>query len=45
VDEYLEPQGRFRHLFKGEDGAAIRKQIQEYTDRKWEGLLKRAGEA
>lgn len=45
VEEFLEPQGRFKHLFKGEDGAAIRKQIQEHTDRKWERLLKNAGEA
>ncbi len=45
VDEYLKLQGRFRHLFKGEEGAEIRKQIQEYTDRKWEQLLKKAGQA
>jgi len=45
VEAYLEPQGRFKHLFKGEEGAAIRKEIQEYTDRKWERLLKLAGDA
>jgi len=42
VEEFLEPQGRFKHLFKGEDGAEIRKQIQQYVDRKWEALLKKA---
>ena len=45
VDEYLNAQGRFRHLFKGEDGAAIRQTIQENVDRKWDLLLKKAGEA
>jgi pyruvate ferredoxin oxidoreductase beta subunit len=45
VDEYLSRQGRFRHLFKGEEGAKVRKEIQEYVDRKWERLLKKCGEA
>lgn len=45
VEEFLEPQGRFKHLFKGEAGAEIRKQMQAYVDRKWEALLKKAGEA
>ncbi len=45
VEEYLKRQGRFKHLFKGEDGAEIIKGIQEYTDRKWDALLKKAGEA
>lgn len=45
VDEFLSRQGRFRHLFKGEEGAQVRKEIQEYTDRKWESLLKKCGEA
>jgi pyruvate ferredoxin oxidoreductase beta subunit len=45
VDEFLSRQGRFRHLFKGDEGAQVRKEIQEYTDRKWESLLKKCGEA
>ena len=45
VDEYLSRQGRFRHLFKGEEGAKVRNEIQEYVDRKWERLLKKCGEA
>ena len=43
VDEYLQVQGRFRHLFKGEEGAAIRVQMQEWVDHKWELLLKKCG--
>ena len=45
VDEYLQPQGRFKHLFKGDEGAQMRKRIQENTDRKWDQLLKKCGEA
>ena len=45
VEEYLEPQGRFRHLFKGDEGAAVRQKIQEWVDHKWERLLQRCGEA
>ena len=45
IEVYLEKQGRFRHLFKGEEGAAVRKQMQEYVDRKWDHLLKLAGDA
>lgn len=45
VDEYLSKQGRFRHLFKDAEGEAIRKQIQDWVDYKWEQLLKRCGEA
>ena len=45
IEEFMQPQGRFRHLFKGDEGEAIRKQIQEYVDRKWETLLKKAGDA
>jgi pyruvate ferredoxin oxidoreductase beta subunit len=45
VDEYLKLQGRFRHLFKGDEGEAVRKTIQEDVDRKWDILLKKCGEA
>lgn len=45
VDEYLKTQGRFRHLFKDEDGTAVRQQFQDYVDHKWETLLKKCGEA
>lgn len=45
VDEYLKPQGRFRHLFRDEEGAKVRLQLQEYVDRKWEKLLRKCGEA
>jgi pyruvate ferredoxin oxidoreductase beta subunit len=45
IDEYLKLQGRFRHLFRGDEGAAVRQQMQEYVDRKWAKLLKKCGEA
>jgi len=45
LEEFLEPQGRFKHLFKGDEGAEVRKRMQEHVDRKWETLLKKAGEA
>lgn len=45
VDEFLKKQGRFRHLFKGDEGESIRNSIQEYVDHKWEALLKRCNEA
>jgi pyruvate ferredoxin oxidoreductase beta subunit len=32
VDEYLKTQGRYRHLFKKPDGAAVLKQIQAMAD-------------
>ncbi len=45
LDEYLELQGRFRHLFRDEKGAEVRQQMQEFVDHKWEQLLQRCGEA
>ena len=41
VVEWLKPQGRFRHLFKGDHETLIA-QIQAGVDRNWEKLLKRA---
>jgi len=45
VEAFLEPQARFRHLFRGDEGAAIRQAVQEWVDWKWEALLKKAGDA
>jgi pyruvate ferredoxin oxidoreductase beta subunit len=45
VEEYLEPQARFRHLFRDDRGAEVRKRIQEWVDHKWDDLLQRCGEA
>jgi len=39
VEEFLKPQGRFKHLFKP-DNEWILKKIQEDTDREWERLQK-----
>ncbi len=44
IEEYLEPQGRFRHLFRDEKGAEVRKRMQEWVDYKWEQLRERCGE-
>lgn len=44
IEEYLKPQGRFRHLFtKGYEH--LLEEIQRNVDQKWEDLLKRCGEA
>lgn len=32
VEEYLKPQGRYKHLFKDENGSAVIKKIQEIAD-------------
>ncbi|MFW6156883.1 MAG: thiamine pyrophosphate-dependent enzyme [Armatimonadota bacterium] len=42
IEAFLEPQARFRHLFKHEDGEEVRKAIQEWVDWKWEQLQKKA---
>src|SRR6056297_115815 len=43
VEEYLRPQGRFKHLFKPGNKHLI-EDIQNEVDRKWEELLKKCGE-
>ncbi len=42
VKEYLQVQGRFRHLFTPQNEKMI-DQIQTLTDEKWQRLLKRCG--
>lgn len=44
IEEFLKPQGRFRHLFK-EENKHIIEELQAEVDRRWEALLKRTGEA
>jgi len=43
VEEFLKPQGRFRHLF-AEQNKHIIKELQAQVDRKWRELLERCGE-
>lgn len=43
VEDYLRPQGRFKHLFKPGNEHLI-EDIQNEVDRKWEALLKKCGE-
>ena len=43
VEEYIKPQGRFKHLFKPENKHLIEK-LQGHVDSEWEKLLKLCGE-
>jgi len=44
IETWLEPQGRFRHLFRPENRHVI-EEMQAEIDRRWERLLKLCGEA
>ena len=39
VEEFLKPQGRFKHLFK-EENKRILEKIQKHVDSEWDKLLK-----
>ncbi|MCL6466390.1 MAG: pyruvate ferredoxin oxidoreductase [candidate division WOR-3 bacterium] len=41
VEEFLKPQGRFRHLFEHPEGAKVIAEIQRYVDEQWTILHKR----
>jgi len=41
IEEWLKPQGRFRHLFKTEEGKKLIQELQEAVDRHWEELLRK----
>ena len=43
IEEYLRPQGRFRHLFRPEQ-KEILAEIQKEIDKDWEDLLRRCNE-
>jgi len=43
VTDWLEPQGRFKHLFK-EGNEDLIEEIQEQIDKRWEELLHKCGE-
>lgn len=43
VEDYMKPQGRFRHIFRRSDGSELIKQVQEFYDRKWADLLHKCG--
>lgn len=43
IEEFLKPQGRFKHLFKPGNEHMI-EDIQREVDRRWESLLKKCGE-
>ena len=44
IEEFLKPQGRFRHLFKGDSSKALLEQIQADVDADWQAILDRCGE-
>jgi pyruvate ferredoxin oxidoreductase beta subunit len=41
LEEFLKPQGRFRHLFASESGKQVIAELQRYVDQQWELLLKK----
>ncbi len=41
VEEFMKPQGRFSHLFKGEEGKAIIAEVQRHVDAQWALLHQR----
>jgi len=41
IEKWLEPQGRFRHLFRPEKREDIIRELQEAVDRHWEELLRK----
>ena len=43
IEDFLKPQGRFRHLFSAENKHII-EELQATVDRKWQQLLERCGE-
>lgn len=43
IEDFLRPQGRFKHLFKPENAHMI-EDIQMEVDRKWQALLQKCGE-
>ena len=43
IKEWMEVQGRYKHLFRSENEHVI-KEIQEEIDKNWEKLLAKCGE-
>ncbi|WP_069650443.1 thiamine pyrophosphate-dependent enzyme [Caloranaerobacter ferrireducens] len=43
IEDFLRPQGRFKHLFKPENQHLI-EELQKEVDRRWEMLLEKCGE-
>jgi pyruvate ferredoxin oxidoreductase beta subunit len=44
IEEFLKPQARFRHLFKGDGSKAMLEEIQADVDADWQVILDRCGE-
>ncbi len=44
IEEFLKPQGRFRHLFKHPKGKEVIKEIQRKVDEHWQYILRMCGE-
>ncbi|MHA2498059.1 MAG: thiamine pyrophosphate-dependent enzyme [Candidatus Hodarchaeales archaeon] len=43
IVDYMKPQGRFRHIFRRQDGKELIEQMQAFIDKKWEALLVKCG--
>lgn len=43
IEDFLKPQARFKHLFKDDEGEAVRARMQEWVDHKWAQLQAKAG--
>ena len=43
VADYLQGQGRFRHMFKPQNKELL-EEVQRITDERWDRLLKKCGE-
>ena len=43
VSDYLQGQGRFRHMFKPQNKKLL-EEVQRVTDERWQRLLKNCGE-
>ncbi|MEO0071761.1 MAG: thiamine pyrophosphate-dependent enzyme [candidate division WOR-3 bacterium] len=41
IEEFLKPQGRFRHLFQKTEGKEVISELQRYIDEQWQLLLKK----
>jgi pyruvate ferredoxin oxidoreductase beta subunit len=41
VEEFLRPQKRFAHLFGGDEGDDVLREIQQHVEREWHALLER----